>query len=66
MPLQPGSLQRSPTPLAGGDGARCPFPRELAAPSPRTLSPLSALRAWGFVPLLPVREKISPLKINLD
>jgi len=32
-----GSLQRSPRPLAGGEGARCP--------SPRTPPPLSALRA---------------------
>jgi len=31
----------------------------LAAPSPRTSSPLSALRSSGFVPLLAVREKIS-------
>ena len=46
------SLQRSPTPLAGREG--------LAAPFPRTPSPFSALRASSFIPLLPVREKISP------
>ena len=56
-----GSLQRSPDPLAGVEGARCSLPENPTQ--------LSALRASGYGPSLrppPSQGKISPAQIKFD
>jgi len=61
-----GAYNALPDPLAGGEGARFPPPKN---PTPARVS---ALLASDFGPLsrsfvlLPVREKFLPLKINSD